>query len=326
MIYILLSIIILVAQGFLGMADWWVLGSNWILAGLICLGLTAVLNNQRLVAFSNLSVSIKAWVLLSSIMNLSAIYVSPSLSLLEVDMAAIGYTGLFMVGFFCWQSKQMSVRSLSMGAILGLLTLFYMPSLLWIIIPLLMLFHLSSWSKDNLACIITGLLSMVWVNYCCISLFGDDAHANDYISSFVTGWNELTYGFPDLMGDDYTRWIFIPTLLLLLAYYIMVGLLSSNLNSLRMRSNVSLLVMTNFLMLIALPSCWQLFLTLAAITICIHMILDLGNEPSRLARKCAHFAIYFFLFLGIGEYLIRLAYDYVSTISFSLPFDIPFLS
>lgn len=324
MVYILLSLIILVAQGFLGMADWWVLGCNWIVAGLICLSLTAVLNNQRLVAFNNLSVSIKAWVLLSSIMNLSAIYVAPELTLAQVELMAAGYSALFAVGSFCWQNHQMPVRALLMGAILGLLTLCYMPSLILVIIPLLVFFHCLSWSKDNLACLFTGFVSMVWVIYCILSLGGGDA--NGYILSFATVWSSVTYSLPTLLTEAYTRWFFIASMLLLAVFYIMVGLLSSNLNSLRMRSNVNLHVMVGMLMLVLLPSCWQLLLTLIGITIGIQLMLDLGNDPSHLTRKFAPVAICLFLFMGIGEYLIRLLIDYVSTITFSLPFDLPFLN
>ncbi len=326
MIYILLSLIILAVQGFLGMADWWVLCGNWLIAGLICLGLTAVLNNQRLIAFNQIMVSVKVWVLLAGLMNLSAIYVASSISIGQLYLIAIGFTALFMTSFFCWQNKQMPVRSLSMGAIVGVLTLLYMPTILWIVVPLLVLVYLSSWSKDNLACIFTGFVTLVWVNYCLLSLCGSDSLANDYLVSFYAAWNSMTYSLPTLVGDGYTGLVFLGVVLLLLIYYVLVGLLSSSLNSLRMRSNVSLMVIVGILILLGLPSCWQLYLVLAGITICIDLLLSIGNEPSKLMIKSANAAIYVVLFLGIGEYLIRLAVDYISTISFSLPFEIPFLN
>lgn len=324
MIYILLSIIILIAQAFLGMAEWWVLGCNWIVAGLICLGLTAVLNNQSLVAFNNISVSLKAWVLLASIMNLSAIYVVPTLSLSDLNMSAIGFSGLLMIGFFCWQSKQMPIRALSLGAILGLLTLFYMPSLIWILVPLLIIFHLSSWSKENIFCIVTGLLTLIWINYCLLNFFWDSESANGYILSFVTSWNDMSYGLPDLQDKGYTGLVFLVSTLILLAFYTILGIFSSNFNSLRMRSNVSLQCTICLFLFLLLPTCWSLFLVLSGIAVCIHIILALGNDPTRMMINRAHFFIYFFLFMGIGEYLIVQAIDYISTISFSLPFSIPF--
>jgi len=326
MLLLLLSLIILIAQGLLGMADWWVLCSNWIVAGLICMGLTAVLNNQRLMVFSHISVSLKAWVLLAGLMNLSAIYVAPSVTLGQLYLSAIGYAGLFMTSFFCWQSKLMPVRSLSLGALVGLVTLLYAPSLLWIIFPCLALFHLSSWSKDNLACVLTGFVTMVWINFCLLNLFGSGTSANGYIFSFATCWSELTYGLPTLIGEGYTRWIFLLSVIGLMIYYILLGLLSSNLNSLRMRSNVDFQVVMGILMVVALPSCWSLYLVLTAITICIHLLLSLGNEPSHAMIKFANVALGFVFFLGLGEYLIRLVIDYISTLSFSLPFDLPFFN
>lgn len=324
MILLLFSLIILVAQGLLGMTDWWVLGSNCVVAGLVCGGLTMVLNAQRLVAFNHLSVGLKAWALLTNIMNLSAIYVASSLSVWQVDVLVVGFAGIFMMGSYCWQSKRMPVRSLLLGAIIGLLTLFYIPTLLWIVFPLLILYYCLSWSKDNLACLLTGLVSLVWINYCLLSLFHGDA--NGYILSFATSWTDMTYGLPTLLGDGYTKWVFLGATVFLLFNYILLGLFSSNLNSLHMRSNVSLQVVVGLLMLSLLPSCWQLFIVLIGVSICLDMLLALGNEPSRRMVRWADIAIGLFLFMGVGEYLIRLLIDYVSTLSFSLPFDIPFLS
>jgi len=326
MVLLLLSLIILVAQGFLGMADWWVLSSNWIMSGLICMCLTAVLNNQHLLAFNHISVCFKAWVLLASILNLSAIYVEPSLSQGQMFLSSFGYAGLFMAGFCCWMDKQMTVRALLLGAIIGLLTLAYIPSLLWIIIPIMILIYTASWSKDNLACIFTGLVSIIWINYCLMHICSGEANANSYIISFASTWGSMSYGMPILVNSGYTGWCFLAFAIVWMVIYIILGVLLSNLNSLRIRSNISLVVMVSILTLMILPSCWQLFLALIGITLCIHLLLSLGNEPTRVMIKWSDTAIYSFLFMGIGEYLIRLIYDYISTISFTLPFDIPFLN
>ena len=46
MIYILLSLIVLVVQGILGMAGWWVLGSNFVLAAMLVGAVSWTLNAQ----------------------------------------------------------------------------------------------------------------------------------------------------------------------------------------------------------------------------------------------------------------------------------------
>ena len=333
MFLLLLSLIIVVVQGFLGMADWWVLGSNWLLAGAISMGLTFVLSNQRLAVNNVLAAGVKAWVLLSCVMNLTAIHLVPAFGLLYQDVLLVGFTALIVIGLLCWQDKQIPLRSLGMGMVIGVMTLCYSPTLLWLLFPLLIYYHCSSWSFHNLCCLLSGLLTLVWIAYCFLFLGISEDAANSYIFHFFADWRGMHFSLPDLVSTvpdlsvgtaGYTAPVFLLGSILCLLCFIFFGLLSSSFNSLRMRSNVMLYSVAGLLLLIGMSTCWPLFIVLTAIIISLHLLLALGNEPSRMVRLIVNFSLGSYLFLSLGEYLIRLSVAYLSTLTFSLPFSLPF--
>lgn len=319
MILLLLSILILIAQAYLGMAEWWVLGSNWLLAGLISYSMTVVLSNQRLIQYNDMRVAPRIWVVLASTMNLAEIHFESPVSPWKLDMMLIGYVALSIIGLYYWQSKQSPIRALCMGGILGCLFWVYAPLLLWIMFPILTFAFCTSWSKHNLSSLITGILTSIWLVYILGFFVIGEERANAYLASFVSAWGRLSYSLPTIKGEGYTGWIYLGGTLLIVIQRIIAGLLVNSFNSLRARSNISLQCTLGIFFIVAMPICWPLGIILISFVMLMLFLLTFNENSPNVNKRLSQIVIGFFLFLGIGEYLIMQLISYIRTIDF--PFD-----
>lgn len=317
MLFLLLSILIIVAQGLLGMADWWVLCSNWLIAGMLSSLLAMLFTNLHLISFNNRAYLIYGWVLLASTMNLSAICLDSDVEQWQQDLLVAGFAGLLSLAFTCWQQKDIPVKALLLGIIVAFLALFYIPALLWVSFVIIVLSLLLCYSTHNLYCILSGILIGVWVLYCLVFLCLGGEEADNYIAGFAFRWDELTYGMPDFLYEGQTRWIYPLFMVIIVGGFLIINLMQSNMNSLRERSIYSSLVWITMPLLLLLPTNWALYLNLCTVLMLVHLLLSLGNEHSNTSLRGYKLLLSLLLFLGAGEPLLILLIDYVQTIDFS---------
>lgn len=312
LIYILLSLIVMVVQGILDMADWWVLGSNFVLAAAIVGVVAWTLNAHGLFNFAHTDVIPRVIALLAGVMNLSAICLADDLPLGRIDLLVVGFAVVLLLGVTCWQSSSLPVHALSLGLVVSLLTPLYLPSLFWLGIVLLVLLHCACLSLHNAACVVTGLLTGVWVIYCLMAWWADGALADNFLLSFLFGWDdELHYSWPVIMADGLTPWLFLVLVVGLTLGSAVVGLFLGSYNSLRMRSNVMLHTNLGILLLVLMPTCWPMYLTLATISIIFQIFLAMSDEFSRQARRLTTVIAVVVLLLGVGEPLLLMAIDFL---------------
>lgn len=316
LIYILLSIIVMVVQGILDMADWWVLGSNFVLAAALVGAVAWMLNAHGLFNFAHSDIVARVIALLAGVMNLTAICLADDLPLANIDLLIVGFAVVLLLGVTCWQSSSLPVHALMLGLVVSLLTPLYLPSLFWLAIVLLVLLHCACLSLHNAACVVTGLITGIWVIFCLMTWWASGDVADDFLLSFLVDWDdELHYGLPVIVADGLTPWLLLVFVIGLTLSSVVIGLFMGNYNSLRMRSNVTLHTNLGVLLLVLMPTCWPMYLTLATISIIFQIFLSMSDEFSRRARRLTSVVAAIVLLLGAGEPLLLMAIDFLSGVT-----------
>lgn len=311
MYLVLLSIVIMAIQSILGLADWWVLGSNWILAALVILGLILAFDHERLAGFNNGTLFQKGWILLASMLNLNSIYLTPELAWWKQALLAIGYASLISVGIGCWQSTNKPARCLLFGLIIALMSCIYGPMIFCLFIIALMLIFLSSYSTRNVLSIFSGIVFSCWIIYCIITLcFGADTETR-LIQNFIDTWQSLSFSWPPIrFTENYTGIVYVCMSIFYFVIYALGGFIVENLTSLRIRSNITFQSTMCLIYALIMPSCWTLIMLFASISLCIQLIFALNEHPNRTAILWARFMLICYLVAGVGEPLFRLGWDY----------------
>lgn len=313
MYLILFSIVVMVIQGILGLTDWWVLGCNWFLSALAMTGLVLAFDHERLAGFNNGTPFIKGWILLTSIMNMNYIYLSQEMEWWKQSLIIVGYVAMISVGIGCWQSVNKPTRSLLFGLIIALMSIIYAPMVLSLLVVILLFIYLSSYSNRNLVGVISGILFSSWIIYVVATLFCKAGSDTTLVQNFCNQWQTLTYTLPSFtISDNYTGIVFVCLCILYFILYSIGGFLAE-MNSLRIRSNISLLSTLLPIFIIILPSCWSLYLHLAAVTLCAQLIFALNDRPTRTAVVAARIMLICFLVISVAEPLIRIGWDYFMT-------------
>ena len=311
MYLIILSIVIILIQGFLGLADWWVLGCNWILSALAMLGLVLAFDHERLAGFNNGSLFLKGWIVLTSFMNINHIYIQQDMEWWKQSLIILGYVSMISVGIGCWQSVNKATRSLLFGMIIALMSIIYAPMLVNILIVILLFIYLSSYSNRNIVGLFSGVIFTCWIVYALATIFGGSEGESQLIQNFVDQWSHLRYGLPAFTKPDtYTGIVLICMAAFCFFIYSLGGFIAENLNSLRVRSNISFLSTLLLLYILILPAGWSLYLNIGAVTLCAQLIFALNDHPTRSAVIAARIMLISYLVVGIAEPLIRLGWDF----------------
>ncbi len=297
-------------QGYLGLASWWVLWSNWVLAAVITLCVVMVFDHERLAGFKNMQLFEKGWVMFAAMMNINACYIEPEIAWWQQDLLLVGYTALLSVGIGCWQNADIPVRCLLFGVIIALMSCIYPPSILGLILVLIFLFYLHCFSLRNVVSVLSGLLFAYWMIYVAETLWLSPETQEELFLYYQESWQSLSYGLPTFSKEGYTGIIFIAGSIILFLHNAIFGFLSDNLSSLRLRSNVMLQSTFILVLIPVMASCWSFYLTLCLLTVCIHMLFSLSYQPQRLAINSARAVLFCYLAAGIAEPLIRMAWEY----------------
>ncbi|MCR5395026.1 MAG: hypothetical protein K6E86_06515 [Bacteroidales bacterium] len=317
MLPFILSILFIVVQGLLDLADWWVLGSNWVLAGVISSGLTTYLISQHLMGFNNRNCMLEGWALLSAILNLSAICIVPEVEWWRATVIECGFVGLLMLGISCWQQTELPGRSLVCGLVVAVLSALSLPSVAGLAVVVICMAHLLCFSWHNVYVLLSGMLIGVWLIYCSLSLGIDIEAGNAYMIRWVEGWSELRYGLPIVHAAGITPWLYMAIVPISLLFYVIISFMQGTMSSLRLRSLFMMLSSLSILLILIMPGSWTICMALGGTVLLSHLLFTLGNNSTGFLRHFLSVQIYFYLILGIAEPVIRLSVIYIQSIDFS---------
>ena len=318
MIILLFSILVMVIQGLLDMVDWWILFSNWALSGALSAVTASVLTGQHLMGYNRRGCIIWGWVLMSNVLNLSAIYLQPDMAWWRVDLLLIGFAVLLQLVSTFWQQTDEPGLCLLLGFLVILLGWLHVTALLWMLGVIILLIHLLSYSRYNFYALLSGLAMGTWMLYSLLFLLVSEEKGAAFIYNFIYGWESLSFGLPDHMGWwDFTRVSYPYVMMALYIFFVIVGRFQGSNSGLRERSLFGALSTVGIFLLLIMPVSWALYLDLGAILMLIHLLLTLGSSPSRAQVKGFRGLVIFGLVSSVAEPIAHLTMVYLNSIDFS---------
>lgn len=310
--YLLLSIAVMIAQCVLGMADWYVLVSQWLLAGVLAASIVTSIRMYRIYVLNTHGLTYAIWAMIASVLNLCSIHLAGSMSWWLQDLLIVGFSSLFLLNIGSWLLGDSPGRFLLCGMLLGLCTLAYPHALFWLILLIWLLVYLRNFTWRNVWSIVSGTVLMVWINYC-ILLFASDS-ADSYLASFAS---LITWSMPDELIRQsemvMTPWLLISFSGITLLVNVIGGMLSNLVSSLRTHATMLSTVMANAALIVfALidPASVSLYLCLASVIGAMHYSLVVSNVNVPMMRWWLVVVIVVYIVLGFGE----LAMNYLLTL------------
>ncbi|MBR0038210.1 MAG: hypothetical protein IJP70_11315 [Bacteroidales bacterium] len=300
MILFFLYLFVMLSQVYWGMSDWWVLATNFLLSGLLVFITLFLLDRNRLVTKSGTHTLFQGWVLMSCVLNLSVICLPPSFPWWYLDVFLIALVGIFHLGAGIWQNSDSPLVCLELGAIVGALTWLDAQSLFWLILIIALLFHIRSVSFRNLCCVLTGAATSVWLIYCVLTLLVSPDSGDAYLQSFVQLVDWHLPVFP-VFAEGFTGYVFIAFLLLVTIGYLFSGYFLYGISSLRTQAALHFISSMSLFLLVMLFFSYPTYFALLAVPIALHLLLSLGNDPTKTAIWSARIIIFLFILLGVGE-------------------------
>ena len=317
MFFLLLSILFMVVQGLLGMASWGILCSNWLVAGVLCAATGVWLESQHLISYNSRMSFMPGWALMAAIMNLSAIYFVPDMLLWRFYALLAGFVLLTLLGLADWQRNDISGRMLLYGLIVAILASLHLPAIFAFVIVFLSMFHLLCYTMHHLYVLISGFLIGVWLIYCGISVFDSAQAGTAYLYQWLYGWEDIDYRFPFLQYQGVTRWVYPVLLPVFVVIFMGVGMLQGSFSSLRIRSLLSLVCSLSVMAIVLMPMEWTLSAAFCGFLLMLQVLLTMGNQPSQGMQHIFRVLTLTFMCLSIGEPVIVMLIDFVSSVDFS---------
>lgn len=325
LILLLISFVTMLAQGFLGIASWSILFSNWMLSGVISFILGWALNHQRLSNDSNPFSFVKAWVILTAVMNTSAGYLPESLPFWKVDLLLLVMTLLALSAVYIWQVTDIPLISIGVGVLIGIASVIYAPAVFWVVIAVSAAVQLQSSSIRNSCCLLTGLLTAIWILYCVTFLCVGHEEGDALLRSLLDEWDDFGFYFPSVVSTkSYTGWLLMALVVGLMVIYMVIGPFKGYYSSLRLRSGFMMLSCECLIMLLLMPSCWNLYIALGTLPIMMHQLIAASERNTSSLNRTTLLIIGCFMALTIGEPILTRVIHWVVNFEFSLPeFSLP---
>lgn len=314
--FLLLSLCVLVAQCALGMGEWYVLLTQWALAGVIAALLMFCINNNRLYTLSSKGLTAMMWTNMASMWNLCYLHLNSTLLWWQTDLLIFGFTLLIILSIGAWLSGDSPIRYVTIGLIIGLCTLVLPQALWWIPLFVWLLFYMRNFSLRNVCAVLSGAILMVWLCYCCLVWLGNGAEGKGmtideaYLLSFA---GLLNWSLPhDVIRSS--EMVFTPMLFMLFAggaflVCLFSSLVSNVMNSLRIHASVIASVMTGLaipLFMFIYPQGFVFYLGLSAVVISLNLALVLANvSNASLIRWWVVILLTAEILLGVGETIIN---------------------
>lgn len=237
---ILLSALLIVGQNFLTDVNPFFLWGNWLSAGLLALGIWYLMGRFHLGGVSEGKSLAITWPLMSVTQNFALLYFDPSYSYIRGLLVLFALMGIITLALSTWQEEQSTIRSLSIGLLIGLSSTVFPHSILWLILVPFITFHMRSASSRNVFSILTGALMGVWMNYCLLFILLGEAAANAMLLQYADIINLSDYTAA-LSSFSLWQWLYLAMLTLLVIVYSISAMLLGTGHSVRASASIMLL-------------------------------------------------------------------------------------
>lgn len=307
--YLLLSIAVVIAQCVLGMGDWCALSVQWLLGRVIAAGIVYCISANRLATRSINGLLPLSWVIIASILNLSTIHLASPMLWWQQDLLLTSFTAVFLLSTGSWLSTDDTPRFLLCGSMIGLSTVIYAESAIWLLAMPFFMFCLRNFTMRNFLSIVSGAIFMAWISYCVMLFAVSDDCADAYLMSFA---GIMDWHFPDrfivISQLAFTPMLFLIAIAVMLFWCVTNGLFVNVVSSLRIRSVMlaSVCAVAVIMVLAAVdPVAYPLFICMAGVFVSMNLCLTMANMSAPATRWWSVIVAVGLILLGFAENVIN---------------------
>ncbi len=303
---ILLNLLVMVVQAYLGEVGWQQLLAHWLVAGVLTGLFAVVLHNNRYVASGTPFVKLfsHGWVLMTLMLNLCSACLVAEHVWWQPCLYLVGFALIVMGGYHCWQTDNCPLMCLGIGAMLGLLTLVSPLALSGLLVGIVLLMHMRSFSLRNVCSIVSGLLTVMWLIYATLFLAVGESAGSAYLQSLTDPAVWATPSRPVLVLDRPTDYVFLFGTAFILLVFLVIGYLNTGSGNLRTHAAVKFLGTLSVLCLLTVPLAWPLYVPLLSITVAGWVMFALGNGITGATGGCG-LVVGFYVLTSVLEPAVR---------------------
>lgn len=302
---LLFNAAIVAAQSWLGDIAWWIPVVNWGITALFALVIQHFIQRLRL---GNVRQGIPfaiAWILLTTTTDFASLYLAGNMSQGLILLQMAGLLAILSLMLTSWQMHDVPVTYLTSGAVVGVLTMIYAPTVFWLLMLALSPFYMRSSTARNFWCAVTGTVFGIWVVYFVCYFFISEIRAAEIIGNLLHVF-EFTFSLP---AFSLQAWIFIAVIATLLIVYTGTSFLLNVGDSLRTTSCIQLLSALGILFAVFtalnIPQL-VLYVSLLSLLLSIQVTLHHANLSSPVHEWWVILILAVLMLLGILPILIPL--------------------
>ncbi len=303
---IILNILVMVIQAYLGEVGWQLLLAHWLVAGVLTGLFVVVLHNNRYVASGTPFIKLfsHGWVLMTLMLNLGSACLVAEQEWWQPCLYLAGFALIVAAGYHCWQTDSCPLMCLGIGAVLGLLTLVSPLALSGLLVCIVLLMHMRSFSLHNVCSTVSGLLTIVWLVYAVLFLAVGESAGSAYLQSLTDPAVWATPSWPVMVHDRPTDYAFLLGTAFLLLVFLAVGYLFAGSGNLRTHAAVKFLGTLSVLSLLMVSLSWSLYMPLLSISVAVWVMFALGNGISGASGACG-LVVGFYMLTSVLEPAVR---------------------
>lgn len=246
MLLIIASLVLTLAQIYLGQGEQMTLLANWAGSGFLAFGIWSILSRFHLSQEGHSQAVYISWPILATSINLTVCTMGatrPWAELLSLASVLI----ILTLGLSTWQQKRAPWPFLYTGLLTGAMSLYQIRFLLFLVLIFVFFYHMRSWSWRNFWSLITGTIMGFWGAYVACFALRSEAVADQMVLSALSA-TELRLEIPQL---DLWQWLFVGLLLVEMMFFAITGLFRNLGTSIRTHASILLLTTLSLLQVIA---------------------------------------------------------------------------
>lgn len=298
---ILLSALLIVGQIFLTDADFIILGTNWLMAGVLATGIWYLMGKFHLGEVSEGRAIAITWPLMSVAQNFAYLYFDPNYPFYLGQIYLLILLFIIMLILSTWQELYSTPRNLCIGLLIGLIATSFPHAILWLLMVPLITFHMRSASPRNVFSILTGAVLGAWIAYFLLFVLRSPEAADAMLFNFST-----IIDFPDYLATinnfSLWQWLYLSILTLMVIIYSFSAMLLGTGHSVRASASIMListLSIAGVLFLCFDISRAALYISQLTLFLCIQLSIHQANLRSSANEWWTIFIILFCISISI---------------------------
>lgn len=234
-----LNLALVVAQSILSDASVMALWVNWVASAFLAGGVWDMVSRYRLGHTSAGMAVPLSWTFICVVLNFTLIHFPSFEPQWKCLLQEFCLLGIVMLAINTWQVTIATGRYMIIGLIIGVLSVIMPHTLAWVFMLPWAFYCLRSWSWRNWWSAITGVALGIWVAYCGLFFFIDEALADGLFARYAVLFDIAS---PD-RADGFTlwHWLFIAAMALMLVSYAASGFFLNVGDSLRGHASLTLI-------------------------------------------------------------------------------------